>query len=220
LKPPACAPAPRERGILFSKPMVAALLAGTKTQTRRALPAPPDQGGPGFAAWHAEQQAALRRRYGAPGERLWVRERFVAFGRWQLRFNPRKQREESFFTDLTRATGQCWRYEGADPGAGRDPQAAPVWHPRPALFMPRAASRILLEITDVRIERLQAIGAADALAEGILRVGGAFELPGAGTTTDPVLAYRGVWERINGAGSWEADPWVAVVGFRLLERPR
>lgn len=68
----------------------------------------------------------------------------------------------------------------------------------------------------MRIERLQAISPADAIAEGILRVGDACELGTSGTTADPVLAYRSVWERINGPGSWDADPRVAVVAFRRL----
>jgi hypothetical protein len=192
---------------MFSGPMVAALLAGTKTQTRRALPGPPDDA----------SLAAVRRRFGVPGDRLWVRERFVAFGHWQVRFNERKKRDEWAFADITRASGFSWRFDGADPLAKRDAQAEPIWHPRPALFMPRAAGRILLEVTDVRVERLQAISPDDAIAEGILRSGDGFELAGGGTTTDPVLAYRSVWERINGAGSWDADPWVAVVVFRRLD---
>jgi hypothetical protein len=185
--------APAGRSILFSGPMVRALLAGTKTQTRRALTGPPE---------------LARNRFGQPGDRLWVRETFFAFGSWATRFNPAKGRDEWFFTDMTRASGHAWRYEadggpGADPQARREAGAAPAWHKRSALFMPRAASRIVLEITGVRIERLQAIGAADALAEGFA--------PGA--VDDPVLAYRGVWERINGAGSWEANPLVWVVEF-------
>jgi len=195
--------APAERGILFSGPMVAALLAGTKTQTRRALrpqPAQAAQAGPG---------AAPRNPFGRPGDRLWVRERFFAFGHWQTRRNAKKNREEWFFTDLTRQRGLAWRYAqddpaGADPQAARIAGAAPAWHPRPALFMPRAASRILLEILAVRSERLQAIAAADALAEGVVADG------------DPVAAYRVVWERINGVGSWDADPVVWVVEFRCL----
>jgi hypothetical protein len=194
-------PAPAERGILFSGPMVAALLAGTKTQTRRTQRPQPGQG------------AAPRNPFGQPGDRLWVRERFFAFGHWQTRRNARKGREEWFFTDLTRQQGLAWRYAqahdagsgaGADPHAARVAGAAPTWHPRPALFMPRAASRILLEIVGVRSERLQAIGAEDALAEGVVPDG------------DPVRAYRAVWERINGAGSWDADPMVWVVEFRCL----
>ncbi|WP_036165270.1 hypothetical protein [Massilia sp. 9096] len=210
----------RERGILFSNPMVRALLAGTKTQTRRALCA--QSAGPLDDA----VLATLRRRFGAPGDRLWVRESYVAFGHWQRRHNAGKGREEWFFTDLTLASGFAYRFDGADPHAARGLDAAPTWHPRPALFMPRAACRILLEVTDVRAERLHEIGPADAIAEGILRAGDGFapaDAPAgpdapACTTPDPVLAYRAVWERINGAGSWDANPWVAVVTFRRLAR--
>lgn len=176
--------------------MVRALLAGAKTQTRRAIHGPVE---------------AARNRFGQPGERLWVREAFFAFGRWDTRFNAGKGRDEWYFTDMTLASGQRWRYEadggpGADPHARREAGAAPAWHKRNALFMPRAASRIVLQIAAVRIERLQEIRAGDALAEGIVP----------GTVDDPVLAYRAVWERINGAGSWEADPLVWVVEFKAL----
>jgi hypothetical protein len=174
--------------------MVRALLAGAKTQTRRALRTPGD---------------AARNRFGQPGDLLWVRETFFAFGRWDTRFNAAKQREEWYFTDMTQAAGHTWRYaadegQGADAHARRDAGAAPAWHKRPALFMPRAASRILLEIVEVRVERLQDIGVADALAEG---------LP---PEADPVLAYRGVWEGINGPGSWEANPLVWVLAFAQI----
>jgi hypothetical protein len=212
----------RERGILFSNPMVRALLAGTKTQTRRALARPPAglSAGPSAGPPGDAVLLALRRRFGAPGERLWVRESYVAFGHWQTRFNPRKERDEWFFTDLTLESGLAYRFDGADPAARRDARAAPTWHPRPALFMPRAASRILLEVTDLRIERLCDISAADAVAEGILRAGAGFALAQADaparTTADPVLAYRAVWEGINGAGSWDGNPWVAVVSFQRL----
>jgi hypothetical protein len=176
--------------------MVRALLAGAKTQTRRAIHGP---------------VAAARNRFGQPGARLWVRETFFAFGRWETRFNAGKGRDERYFTDLTLASGQRWRYEadqapGAEPHARREAGAAPAWHKRPALFMPRAASRIMLQIVGVRIERLQEISAGDALAEGIVP----------GTVDDPVPAYRAVWERINGAGSWEANPLVWVVEFELV----
>lgn len=185
--------APAARGILFSRPMVEALLAGTKTQTRRMVkPARAGEGNP----------------FGQPGERLWVKEGFFAWGHWQTRHNARKGRAEWAFVDLTRESGRSWRYdaEGLAPQSARIAGAGPAWHARPALFMPRAASRILLEVVAVRMERLQAIGAPDALAEGIADQG----------TPDPVRAYRGVWEGINGPGSWDADPLVWVVGFRRL----
>jgi hypothetical protein len=176
--------------------MVRALLAGTKTQTRRAIHGPVD---------------AARKRFGEPGGRLWVRETYFAFGHWQTRFNAGKGRDEWYFTDLTLAAGQAYRYEadggnGADPHARREAGAAPAWHKRNALFMPRAASRLVLEIVGVRSERLQEIGPEDALAEGFVP----------GTVDDPVLAYRAVWEGINGAGSWAANPLVWVVEFKLV----
>lgn len=190
-------PAPAGRSILFSGPMVRALLDGTKTQTRRAL--------------RPSEDAALdvaHKRFGQPGDRLWVRETFFAFGRWETRFNAARERDERYFVDMTLAAGLRWRYEadqgpGADPHARREAGAKPAWHKRPALFMPRAASRLVLQIVALRVERLQDISAADALAEGIAP----------GTVDDPVLAYRGVWERINGAGSWEENPLVWVLQF-------
>jgi hypothetical protein len=187
---------PAGRSILFSGPMVRALLAGTKTQTRRALRQP---------------LGTERNRFGDPGERLWVREAFFAFGRWDTRFNARKGRDEWFFTDMTLASGFSYRYQadegpGADPHARREAGAVPAWHKRNALFMPRAAGRIVLEIAGVRIERLQDISDGDALAEGIVLEEG----------QTPVQAYRAVWEGINGEGSWEVNPLVWVVEFSRL----
>lgn len=193
----------RERGILFSGAMVRALLDGAKRQTRRALrPQPEGQYEPGMA----------RNRFGLAGDRLWVRETYFAFGHWETRPKADKAGEEWYFVDRTLTSGLRYRYAldepgGADPLAGRVAGDLPRWHRRPALFMPRAASRILLEIVGVRIERLREISTDDALAEGV----GAL-----GADGDPVLAYRNVWEGINGAGSWDADPWVWAVEFRRL----
>jgi hypothetical protein len=193
----------KERGILFSGPLVRALLDGTKTQTRRALRPQPEG---------ECNRGAPRNRFGLPGDRLWVRETYFAFGHWETRPKAGKAGDAWYFVDQTRATGQRYRYaldepDGADPQAARVAGDLPHWRRRPALFMPRAASRILLEIVGVRIERLQEIGPDDALAEGIGPVG---------RDGDPVLAYRSVWERINGAGSWDANPWVWRVEFRRL----
>lgn len=79
--------------------------------------------------------------------------------------------------------------------------------------MPRAASRILLEITGVRVERLQDINEADSLAEGIqLSERTGFYTPGSNACA--TWAYRDLWEQINGVGAWEANPWVWVVEFK------
>lgn len=88
---------------------------------------------------------------------------------------------------------------------------------KPSIHMPRWASRITLEVTGVRIERLQDISEADARAEGIEqseRTGG--WLPG--NCAAPEWAFRELWESINGAGSWNANPWVWVVEFRRIEQ--
>jgi hypothetical protein len=117
--------------------------------------------------------------------------------------------------DAIKAFGQRDRYEW-EPG-----QSPCRW--RPSIHMPRWASRILLEITAVRVERLQDISEVDAKAEGVIEgVGdfsGCFSVPGtqamSGTTAKE--CYARLWDQINGVGSWDANPWVWVVEFRRAE---
>ena len=161
----------KERPILFSGPMVRALVAGTKTQTRRLCKEP------GAAP-----------PYGAPGDRLWVKETWAA------------PHAADHLKPSEVPRDQPIRY-AADGDLGD-------WRARPSLFMPRWASRITLEVTAVRVERLQAIGVDDAHAEGV-----AHATPGT-PGVDAVSAYRAVWETIHGPRAWEADPWVWVVSFR------
>ncbi len=187
----------KERPILFSAPMVRALLSGTKTQTRRVMKlvqVRPD----GMS--DAQLAAALRLcPYGVPGDRLWVRE---AHGYVS---------EDKF--------GPVWDsiIYRADDNAGWSGK----W--RPSIHMPRAASRITLEVTGVRVERLQEISEADAIAEGIEpgAVPGWWSLYGRDANDDmdrsPRVAYRSLWESINGPGSWDSNPFVWVVEFKRLE---
>jgi hypothetical protein len=185
-----------ERPIPFSAPMVRAILAGTKTQTRRVvkgwpleLLSTPANFTPEYVA-HPENKACP---YGRPGDRLWVRETHM---------------------DL----GACYIYR-ADPGAEKERAlVAPGQRWKPAIHMPRAASRITLEVTGVRVERLQAISEADALAEGIVETCGGYGLP-AGEhyhAADPRQSYFSLWEAINGPGSVEANPWLWCVEFRRV----
>jgi hypothetical protein len=232
----------KEIGILFSPPMVRALLDGSKTQTRRVvkdlppweiteicpdaggsgrwMPNGPAPSGVGMAAGHWRHCP-----YGQPGDRLWVRESFVAFGRWETRYSEKKQRDEWHFVDLTLETGQAYRFDGADPNARRRAGAAPTWHNRPSLFMPREASRILLEFASVRVERLNEISETDCWAEGIEAVDGALDDMAIINVAkrmgrcieDPAPTYAALWESINGAGSWDANPWVWCVEFRRVQ---
>ncbi|CAH1747875.1 Phage-related protein [Thauera humireducens] len=201
----------KERPILFSAPMVRALRAGTKTQTRRVVKdrhidaAPPAC----FFQWLRE-----RCPYGQTGDRLWVRET------WQHSNFPLGPYDESCTV--------FYRADYMDDPHGPDGEKSPEGRYRnwePSIHMFRSASRILLEVTAVRVERLQDISAADAVAEGIARDGDGYERfhvdpdapVGQSFTRNPVLAYRGLWESINGVGAWDKNPWVWVIEFKRVE---
>lgn len=219
-----------DRGILFSAPMVRALLDGTKTQTRRALRVQPldvlpMEGDSAGREWVGLMQrepkpagTVFRCKFGQPGDRLWVRESFSAYGRWETRFSERKKRDEWRFVDMTRECGHEYEYAADDAGVpvAKRGGATPAWHARPAIYMPRVASRIMLEIVAVRVERLQNIDDQDAIAEGIGLTAHAAGVPmttPAGETV-PRAMYRTLWDSINGPGSWHKNPWVWVVNFK------
>ena len=195
----------RERPILFSAPMVRALLAGTKIQTRRVCkPAQfyamssvvevpdPDERGQVYNCSHfgdEEGDVQFQSPYGGRGDRLWVRESWA--------YNPDHPGV---------ASRACFM---ADPEHLHD---GLKW--KPSIHTPRAVCRITLEITGVRVERLQDISEADAVAEGLTQTASGSWLPG--PCDYPEWAYHYLWEQINGPGSWEANPWVWVVEFRRL----
>lgn len=182
----------RERPILFSAPMVRALLAGTKRQTRRVVKTPERYEGGLQNCLHCCP-------YGQPGDRLWVRE-----NGWQ-RPADRAERGWSYAYDADAPFGI---------GAANEAYREEGWKRRPSIHMPRWASRILLEVTDVRVERLQDISEADALAEGVRHSYG--EPFDAIHTISDRRRYEPLLEQINGPGSWAANPWVWAVSFRLV----
>lgn len=209
----------KERPILFSAPMVRALLAGTKTQTRRiAKPVRhPDLGNvyaPGALVLENEPQHVIDRccPYGRPGDRLWVRETWNWFDPGAIPADRAGARAPFTGAQGNRTIPWVAAY-AADghlpyPGyEGRD-------HWRPSIHMPRWASRITLDIKAVRIERLQDISEADAAAEGV-----ATWAPGAlspdSLSNDPSDQFRWLWTSINGPSSWHANPWVWALDFQL-----
>ena len=201
----------KERPILFSAPMVRAIRDGRKSQTRRVVKpvrgfeennvCRPDLAEDNHAVWwHGEYETVGCLQdcpYGQPGDRLWVRESY----RLCAEADAVKARD-------TDAGYRVWYEADAphQPGEGKL---------RPGIFMPRWASRITLEVTGVRVERLQAISEADAIAEGA--PGGHGVIPGYGYNATPVEHYRHVWESINGPGSWDANPWVWVYSIKLIK---
>jgi len=205
--------ATKERPILMCGPMVRATLDDWKTQTRRVIAlrefGPSDT--PGYH-WHFRDRRGLWNDisterllelcpHGAAGTRLWVRERWGKI----------------HGTDA----GVIYRADGPHDGIKE-------W--KPSIFMPRWASRILLEITGVRVQRVQEISEEDARAEGVREVtkddvvkkycvydlGDRSSVPWAEMPRTAVDAYRALWETINGEGSWAKNPWVWILGFKRI----
>lgn len=194
----------KDRPILMSAPMVRAILAGTKIQTRRVVKdrhidaAPPAC----FFQWLRDHCP-----YGQPGDRLWVREAWCPIYPQDPHYNGGRPIGIDYKASHSRESDQ-WRVMD-DLGTRR-------W--KPSIHMPRWASRILLEITGIRVERLQDISETDALAEGSRDWADeqdtpARDIPGGETR----LIYRQLWESINGPGTWDANPWVWVIELRRLQ---
>lgn len=205
----------KERPILFSAPMVRALLAGTKTQTRRAVSrgnSVLDWDGNSLAKWGGLDLSiatAFNRicpRWWRPGDRLWVKETFglhahLDFTDWH-RGSIRGEIED----DIRERFAVAYRADHYD----KDHAA---W--RPSIFMPRWASRITLEITDVRVQRLRDITDEDAKAEGITEAEAAYERD-VYPHDSYRRAYSALWDRINGPGAWASNPWVWALTFKRV----
>ncbi|MFU3865757.1 hypothetical protein ACM7G7_03885 [Pseudomonas aeruginosa] len=217
---------PRERPILFNDQMVRAILEGRKTVTRRVMkpqPTPCKDGGHhwpcnihqsmlhverelqnGEGCWCGLAEAACP--YGQPGDRLWVRET------WGLQVRSYGGGAGEFI--VYRATNPDAIYCRSSEG-----REYPVkW--KPSIHMHRHSSRILLEITAVRVERLQDISEEQALAEGVRSEPcdharqACSDIGCWGDTAKGAFGF--LWEQLNGAGAWQANPWVWVIEFKRV----
>lgn len=196
----------KERPVIFNGEMVRAILDGRKTQTRRVMKPQPEPCYRGGHWWpsntfktmlHIEEQmqngaggwgglAGDACPFGQVGDRLWVRETWAEAG--------------ASAPDLTLYRSNYPAHVPA--GYENVPEAEDIrW--RPSIHMPRWASRITLEITGVRVERLQDISEADAIAEG-------------GTKHFNIDWFGPLWASIYGVDSWNANPWVWVIEFRRV----
>lgn len=208
----------KERPILFSGPMVRALLAGSKTQTRRVIK---DQsigerfshmtedgrahlewlGTPccGTGVWDVpEYSAQVACPYGQPGDRIWVRESFMPV--------PLEAAPGPSQTPWSIAYAAGGQTELLAPSS-YNPTLYNYERWTPSIHMPRWASRITLEVTGVRVERLQDISEADALAEGVPN---SLHLSGGRFAREN---FAHLWWTIHGDDAWAANPWVWVIEF-------
>ncbi|QJU41354.1 hypothetical protein [Serratia marcescens] len=206
----------KERPVIFNGEMVRAILDGRKTQTRRVIAnVSPDNCIPlqkptktkdGIYTHVMDAPGNGLCPFGQIGDRLWVRETFAILGNedgcpidWDGNLI---KGDEKHAARIYKAS--CWQ----EPGnyglwsiPDRDTQYEGAW--RPSIHMPRWASRITLEITAVRVERLQDISEADAIAEG-------------GTEHFNIDWFGPLWASIYGVDSWNANPWVWVIEFRRV----
>ena len=231
-----------DRPILFSAPMVLALLDGRKTQTRRLLSLRGHKSFSEFGVsttqgydWHfrdAEMRwhdfrnsELLKRMKHAVGDRLWVREAW----RTQECFDDespkaivgqfRKEFGEDSIPTFYEADKKC------DDHSIELWQQGPLGRLRSSMHMPRCASRFTLTVTNVRVERLQDVSEADAVAEGVIKVRDSchvikgFDYDNHGLChTSPITPYAKLWDQIHAPGSWDKNPWIVAYSFTVERR--
>lgn len=214
----------KERPIPLTAFEVRAILEGRKTQTRRVVKPQPERD---LAPIEVAELCAgyrlgkIRCPFGVPGDRLWCKEtwryydwtedgephiQYFADSKTSLRKPPEdwKDKVSDIWTELSEASNF------REHGAARDGS----W--RPSIHMPRWASRIILEVESVRVERVQEISTADALAEGMTPTWGGESSPGVKCPNE-YDQFAELWNRINGVGSWESNPWCWCIQFKVLE---
>ena len=233
-----------ERGMIFNSEMVRAILDGRKTQTRRIMKPQPEPCPRGGHWWpsnvfktmlHVEEEMQNGKGgwgglvgdacpFGDVGDRIWVREayRFPAslddvsptgVGEMAVATGYRKPWAPTFY-EFTGTFSDGWK------GFDTPPKVSDAGKLRPSIHMPRWASRILLEITDVRVERLNAISQEDAQAEGMELTGWrpTYSDPDSGgEVMTPYDNFAELWESIYGEESWKANGWVWVISFKRVE---
>lgn len=228
----------KETGLMFKAPLVRAILAGQKTQTRRVakLPhmnplgkwEPTTVGGPGGGRTREGKEVPLQAAIGhtrtgdvicAPiqvGDRIYVRETFVQ----GYKADPSTGLLLQWDEDGNDVPMTTW-YRATDSEIGWQDddgwETNPPW--RPSIHMPKDLARIWLEVTGVRVERLHAITEADARAEGIAYdpgEGGVFHVPGlAGCSSESAIrSFQALWESTG--ARWDDNPWVWVIDFKIV----
>lgn len=209
----------KETGLMFKAPLVRAILEGRKTQTRRVVNRLPLRVNHETNAMEADVDNIENGKFvdripcpmGQPGDRIYVRET------WQGPLMSNKEWEDHYFSEAEElpskfhTTAYCqYAADGGPPPefTTMDDELVARW--KPSIHMPKWAARIWLEITGVRVERLQEITPDNCIAEGAWPV----EQRELGRGHEAVSAFRELWESTG--GDWAANPWVWVVDFKVL----
>lgn len=205
----------KEIPILFSTSMVQAILDDRKSMTRRVVKPQPDENGVEFMPnapsldweqvykdiwrpwiWDTEEGESIMKDcpYGQPGDLLWVRES------WCKITNASKEEDNRLhYRASTGKNNFTWK---------------------PSIHMMKSDARIWLQVTDVRVERLNDISEEDAIAEGILKINTGYYKNYLYDTggIPPFASFRSLWQSINGPESWDANPWVWVVSYKVVSK--
>ncbi len=206
-----------ERPIIFNGEMVRAIREGRKTQTRRPIKHQPGGAYLGYIKerntyWLQGEPSSVEVKcpFGLPGDRLWVRESFWCVDLPEMGDVPCLLYEDEFE-----------RYQQSTKDFESRPCSLKFGH-HPSIHMPRWASRLILEITNIRVERVQEITEEDAIKEGITGphdVGyKAYRIPGDSKPrySRAEVAFEYLWDSLYGEGAWELNPWVWVIAFERL----
>ena len=218
--------------MLFSTPMIKALLDGSKNQTRRIVKHGMDISQMTFAGFR-EDQVYFKDEKGLwgmkfttnVGDVIWCRETFnTRDGEFVYKASPELFKQTKWYKEIDRV----FKLSSLETP---EPENCIKW--KPSLFMPKQACRLFLEVTNIRVERLNDISESDAVAEGIIN--DTPSLPDEDSVwrdynppkweilvkglASPIDSYKSLWESINGKGSWDINPFVFVYDFKVVERP-
>lgn len=234
--------------ILFSTPMVQAILDGRKTMTRRIVKPQPDPESDGIEYipvapsldweqhyneiwkpfhWETSEGESISSfcPYGQPGDVLWVRESFISGCEMEDGYFKHDEHGNTITKTWYKADGDLNQWYTGDSDF---PVENIPW--KPSIHMPKSACRIFLEVASVRVERLQDISIDDAVKEGIEPIthppyndvkkwGWRFKDYIGNSVCLPVASFQTLWQSINGPASWDANPWVWVVEFKRIDKP-
>lgn len=246
--------------ILYSTPMVQSILKNLKSMTRRTRGLESVNIEPDFYKWLIEYpQMDIPREaipfdnkyyyaftgkhnnstlvvttcpYGNVGDILWVKEMYYAYGYWKQNGLTKTGKQKWLFVDTTRQDFSYRYFENPPNRLRKNSYRELGWYKRNSLFMPKAACRIFLEITDIKVERLQDISEEDARKEGVYSstyIGYGYRYADYLKKSEPfnvnqtVLnaynSFQTLWQKINGKESWDKNPWVWVIEFKRINKP-